>query len=202
MPSNQPHTSFAPIASTRRLPNAGSIQRRTLNAYDARVSGFQRSVQSARNAGANVRTVRMVADAALSHSTASRPSGGVKARALVSVIFVPFAMVRSLPFRFGRDRRGTGAPIVGEHPGHAGQQRQVRVCADARLDSLRLHDLRHSHASHAVMNGESLHITGRLLGHRRASTTNRYVHLDDATLNRAAERVDLAMQDSKETVPP
>ena len=41
----------------------------------------------------------------------------------------------------------------------------------------------------AVMNGESLHVAGRLLGHRRASTTNRYVHLDDATLGEAAERV-------------
>ena len=58
------------------------------------------------------------------------------------------------------------------------------IVADARL-----HDLRHSHASHAVMNGESLHVAGRLLGHRRASTTNRYVHLDDATLREAAERV-------------
>ena len=51
------------------------------------------------------------------------------------------------------------------------------IVADARL-----HDLRHAHASHAVMNGESLHVAGRLLGHRRASTTNRYVHLDDVTL--------------------
>ena len=58
------------------------------------------------------------------------------------------------------------------------------IVADARL-----HDLRHAHASHAVMNGESLRVTGRLLGHRRASTTNRYVHLDDATLSQAAERV-------------
>ncbi|MXY39931.1 MAG: tyrosine-type recombinase/integrase [Rhodospirillaceae bacterium] len=63
------------------------------------------------------------------------------------------------------------------------------IVADARL-----HDLRHSHASHAVMNGESLHVAGRLLGHRRASTTNRYVHLDDATLGGAAERVALAVQ--------
>ena len=66
------------------------------------------------------------------------------------------------------------------------------VVADARL-----HDLRHahaSHASHAVMNGESLHVAGRLLGHRRASTTNRYVHLDDATLSEAAERIALAVQ--------
>ena len=50
------------------------------------------------------------------------------------------------------------------------------IVADARLP-----DLRHVHASHAVMNGERLHITGRLLGHRRASTINRYVHLDNAT---------------------
>ena len=60
--------------------------------------------------------------------------------------------------------------------------------ADARI-----HDLRHAHASHAVMNGESLYIAGRLLGHRRASTTNRYVHLDDATLGQAAERVAVAI---------
>ncbi len=63
------------------------------------------------------------------------------------------------------------------------------IVADAQL-----HDLRHAHASHAVMNGESLHVTGRLLGHRRASTTNRYVHLDDATLGQAAERVALAVE--------
>ena len=58
------------------------------------------------------------------------------------------------------------------------------IVADARL-----HDRRHAHASHAVMNGDSLHVAGRLLGHRRASTTNRFVHLDDATLSQAAERV-------------
>ncbi|MDE0380489.1 MAG: tyrosine-type recombinase/integrase [Rhodospirillales bacterium] len=43
------------------------------------------------------------------------------------------------------------------------------------------HDLHHAHASHAVMNGESLHVAGRLPCHRRASTTYRYVHLGDAT---------------------
>ena len=63
------------------------------------------------------------------------------------------------------------------------------IVADARL-----HDLRHAHASHAVMNGESLHVAGRLLGHRRASTTNRYIHLDDATLSHAAERVAVSIQ--------
>ena len=61
---------------------------------------------------------------------------------------------------------------------------EAGIVADARL-----HDLRHSHASHAIMNGESLHMAGRLLGHRRAATTNRYAHFDDATLSEAAERV-------------
>ncbi|MXX11134.1 MAG: tyrosine-type recombinase/integrase [Nitrospira sp. SB0677_bin_15] len=61
---------------------------------------------------------------------------------------------------------------------------KVGIIADTRL-----HDLRHAHASHAVMSSESLHIAGCLLGHRRASTTNRYVHLDDVPLSEAAERV-------------
>ena len=66
---------------------------------------------------------------------------------------------------------------------------EAGIVADGRL-----HDLRHAHASHAVMQGESLHVTGRLLGHRRATTTNRYVHLDAATLSEAAERVAVAIQ--------
>ena len=64
----------------------------------------------------------------------------------------------------------------------------ARIVADARL-----HDLRDAHVAHAIMNGESLHVAGRLLGHRRPSTTNRYVNLDDATLGQAAERVAMAI---------
>ena len=63
------------------------------------------------------------------------------------------------------------------------------IVADARL-----RDLRHAHASHAVMNGESLHVAGRLLGHRRASTTHRDVHLDDVTMSQATERVAATIQ--------
>ncbi|GEM_PF-5404300 len=37
-------------------------------------------------------------------------------------------------------------------------------------------------------------VSGRLLGHRRASTTNRYVHLNDATLSQTAERVAVAIE--------
>ena len=52
-----------------------------------------------------------------------------------------------------------------------------------------LHNLSDRCAAHISMNGESLHMAGRLLGHRRAATTNRYAHLDEVTLNETAERV-------------
>ncbi len=45
------------------------------------------------------------------------------------------------------------------------------VCEDAKLGRLRLHDLRHTAASHAVMSGENLPLVGELLGHRRHRTT-------------------------------
>ena len=44
------------------------------------------------------------------------------------------------------------------------------VCADAKLGRLRLHDLRHTMASQAVMAGENLPQVGKLLGHRRHRT--------------------------------
>ena len=47
---------------------------------------------------------------------------------------------------------------------------------------------RNVHASHAVMDGESLPVAERLPVHRRASTTNRYGPLYDATLSHDDER--------------
>ena len=77
------------------------------------------------------------------------------------------------------------------------------VCADAELGSLRLHDLRHTAASHAVMAGENLPLVGKLLGHRRHRTTAGYVHLADAHLVEAAEKVgaviEIAMRGNLQT---
>ncbi len=56
-------------------------------------------------------------------------------------------------------------------------------------DDIRLYDLRHSYASHSVMNGESVVMTGKLLGHRDPSSTERYAHLDGEFLTAAADRV-------------
>jgi integrase len=46
---------------------------------------------------------------------------------------------------------------------------KVRTLAD--VPGLRIHDLRHSFASVAVSEGESLYIVGKILGHRQARTT-------------------------------
>jgi integrase len=54
--------------------------------------------------------------------------------------------------------------------------------------TVRIHDLRHSYASHLVSNGVSLQIVGKLLGHTQASTTMRYAHLQDETLRTATNR--------------
>ena len=63
------------------------------------------------------------------------------------------------------------------------------VCEGAKLGKLRLHDLRHTAASQAIMAGENLPLVGKILGHRRHRTTAGYAHLADAHLVDAAERI-------------
>jgi integrase len=63
------------------------------------------------------------------------------------------------------------------------------VSEQAGLIGVRLHDLRHSHASVGAGAGLGLPIIGKLLGHTQASTTARYAHLDNDPLRRASERI-------------
>jgi integrase len=70
--------------------------------------------------------------------------------------------------------------IVGEKDGqHLINLRKVwlRLCKAARLRDVRIHDLRHSFASIGVSGGASLPMIGKLLGHTKSSTTEKYSHL-------------------------
>jgi integrase len=77
-------------------------------------------------------------------------------------------------------------------PGRSGGNLQdvktpwAHVCELAKLDGVRVHDLRHSFASHLVSSGISLPIVGKLLGHSQPQTTARYAHLADNPQRAAA----------------
>ena len=68
-----------------------------------------------------------------------------------------------------------------------------RVRREAGIEDVRLHDLRHTVASHAVMNGVPVPVVSRLLGHSDVRMTLRYAHLADRDIEAAAERVGAAM---------
>ena len=94
------------------------------------------------------------------------------------------------------DRRPRGgSPFVFPSPLDPSRPRGLelalwyRVRREAGIEDVRLHDLRHTHASHAVMNGVPLPVVSRMLGHSNVRMTLRYAHLGDKEIEAAAERV-------------
>ena len=67
------------------------------------------------------------------------------------------------------------------------------VRKEAGIEDVRIHDLRHTFASHAVLQGVPLPVVSRLLGHRHPSMTMRYAHVGDRETEAAAERVGAAI---------
>lgn len=68
------------------------------------------------------------------------------------------------------------------------------IRAEAGLHRVRLYDLRHTFASHAAMNKETLPMIGRLLGHTNPQSTARYAHLDDEHVLDAVEQIGTAIE--------
>ena len=82
--------------------------------------------------------------------------------------------------------------IVGLRPGSCLKNIQKpwgRIRKAAGLPDVRIHDLRHSFASVAVASGMSLPIIGKLLGHTKSVTTERYSHLAADPLRAANEKI-------------
>ena len=61
-----------------------------------------------------------------------------------------------------------------------------RLRIKAGLPNLRIHDLRHQHASLLINNGNSLFIVQQILGHSDPKVTQRYAHLSSKTLQDAS----------------
>lgn len=64
-----------------------------------------------------------------------------------------------------------------------------RLCALAEVRTIRLHDVRHSHATLMLAGGVPVEVISKRLGHSRISTTmDLYVHPDDRQQRSAADR--------------
>ena len=69
-----------------------------------------------------------------------------------------------------------------------------RMRVEAGLRDVRLHDLRHSYASMAIAQGETVLTIGRLLGHRDPATTLKYTHMSDIMVHEAADTVGVVLK--------
>ncbi len=93
-----------------------------------------------------------------------------------------------------RQRDGNGlfvfpSPVNPARPYRRDLNLWARIRERAGLADVRLHDLRHTYASQAVMKGVPLPVVARLLGHREATMTFRYAHVGDRDVAAAAERI-------------
>jgi integrase len=105
-----------------------------------------------------------------------------------------------------RSKRKEGSPDTdfvfpsrhGAAKGHLHDLRKPfdRVCEAAGIDGLRVHDLRHSFATFAVMSGASLHEVQKLLGHSDIGMTQRYAHMVDESLQRATDNVSQVIEEA------
>ncbi|WP_335328983.1 tyrosine-type recombinase/integrase [Ancylobacter novellus] len=84
---------------------------------------------------------------------------------------------------------GANAGTKEEKPRSDLKRPWAAVSTRAGLSGVRLHDLRHTNASFGAGAGLGLPIIGKLLGHANTATTERYAHLDNDPLRKAANRI-------------
>jgi integrase len=94
----------------------------------------------------------------------------------------------------GADRAGQGNPYVIAGAKEGAPRSDLKkpwaaVSRAARLERVRVHDLRHSFASFGAGASLGLPIIGKLLGHSQPATTARYAHLDADPMRRAVDTI-------------
>ena len=95
----------------------------------------------------------------------------------------------------------TGSPYVfprlddGSRPRSTELSLWRKVRREADIEDVRLHDLRHTFATHAVLAGVPLPVVAHLLGHATSGMTLRYAHAGDREAKEAAERIGTAVAD-------
>lgn len=100
---------------------------------------------------------------------------------IVGEVLKGLKRVEDNPFVIVGNVRGTHITDL-QHPWR-------RIRADAGLDDVRIHDLRHTFASGGLLEGEGLPMIGKLLGHTQVQTTARYAHLAADPVKRAAGKI-------------
>ncbi len=86
-------------------------------------------------------------------------------------------------------------PSVGDLSRHRCDRLMLwyRARREAGIEDVRLHDLHHTVASQATMNGVPRPVVARLLGHSNVGMTIRYAHVGDKEIEAAAERAGQAL---------
>ena len=111
---------------------------------------------------------------------------------------IPLSAPTMRLLRAMRDAAGP-SPYLFPSNGAAGHVVEIkgawaRITKVAKLEDVRVHDLRHTYASLLASAGFSLPTVGALLGHTQAQTTQRYAHLLDDPLRAATDKVGLMLQ--------
>jgi len=90
--------------------------------------------------------------------------------------------------------------------GHFKEPRKgwLRVCTDAGLKGVRLHDLRRTMGSYQTMTGATSTIVGKTLGHRSQAATAVYARLTTdpvrASMEKAVEAMQIAAEQSDKKI--
>ena len=94
-------------------------------------------------------------------------------------------------------------PVIANEMGErllarAVRAKHLKVCKLAEIRPIRVHDLRHTFASHYVMNGGSLTELQGLLGHTSSAMTLKYAHMAPGFLEKRASVVSFGIEEAFE----